>query len=141
MIWAFCFEIVLCRCIDDSLFAIYLIYKLISSVELISIIRTGNTAPRIQVPERADSGIVSGSNPGSFNPFDLPSPTYASRVPTNVDNNFADFSPVAGAPLAPPPLPMRSGFIILLATIHCLPLKSAPAFSVPGGLQVWDSLI
>lgn len=77
------------------------------SVEMKNCLPAGSTAPRIHVLQRADSGLVSSSNPGSFNPFDLPSPTYASRVPTDADNNFADFSPVAGAPLAPPPLPMR----------------------------------
>jgi hypothetical protein len=62
----------------------------------------------INIPKGLNSIGTSRSPAGSFNPFELPSPTYASPVPSHVDNSFAEFSPVAGAPLQPKVLnPMR----------------------------------
>lgn len=53
-------------------------------------------------------GAITGNNTGPFNPFELPSPTYASPVPKHLDNTFAEFSPVANAPVQPKvPNPMR----------------------------------
>ena len=69
---------------------------------------TAGSGGFVNVPKDLGSIGTAGSNPGSFNPFDLPSPTYASPVPKHVDNSFAEFSPVAGAPLQPRiPNPMR----------------------------------
>jgi len=63
----------------------------------------------INIPKGLNSIGTSPSPAGSFNPFDLPSPTYASPVPSHVDNSFAEFSPVAGAPIQPKVLnPMRA---------------------------------
>ena len=48
-----------------------------------------------------------GGSGSDFNPFGLPSPSFASPVPVTADNRFADVSPMADAP--PPSIlaPMR----------------------------------
>jgi len=75
----------------------------------------------INIPKGLNSIGTSPSPAGSFNPFDLPSPTYASPVPSHVDNSFAEFSPVAGAPIQPKVLnPMRCAFFNITAFSHSL---------------------
>lgn len=54
----------------------------------------------------AGNGARSGSGAG-FNPFGLPSPSFASPVPVTADNRFADVSPMADAPPPSVPAPMR----------------------------------
>jgi hypothetical protein len=43
-----------------------------------------------------------------FNPFGLPSPSFASPVPPFSDDRFADVSPMTGVPSQPVPQPMRA---------------------------------
>lgn len=43
-----------------------------------------------------------------FNPFGLPSPSFATPVPAFADNRFADVSPMSNAPPPPVPQPMRA---------------------------------
>jgi hypothetical protein len=78
---------------------------------------SGSLGPRLSSTGSGSFNIPKGLTPvgtstspaGSFNPFDLPSPTYSSPVPSHVDNSFAEFSPVAGAPIQPKVLnPMRA---------------------------------
>lgn len=54
----------------------------------------------------AGNGAKGGSG-GGFNPFGLPSPSFASPVPVTADNRFADVSPMADAPPPSVPAPMR----------------------------------
>jgi hypothetical protein len=49
-----------------------------------------------------------GSASSGFNPFGLPSPSFASPVPPFSDNRFADVSPMQNVPSAPVPHPMRA---------------------------------
>ena len=54
----------------------------------------------------AGNGAKGGSG-SDFNPFGLPSPSFASPVPVTADNRFADVSPMADAPPPSIPAPMR----------------------------------
>ena len=60
----------------------------------------------------AGNGARTGSG-AAFNPFGLPSPSFASPVPVTADNRFADVSPMADAPPPSVPAPMRVSPFIL----------------------------
>lgn len=62
---------------------------------------TAGSGGLVKIPQNLGSIGTGNNDPGSFNPFDLPSPTYSSPVPNYVDNSFAEFSPIAGAPVQP----------------------------------------
>ncbi|KAK9901560.1 hypothetical protein WJX75_001857 [Coccomyxa subellipsoidea] len=88
--------------------------------------QTSSQAPQPQFAAFQDAPIANGSSehsvptgtavdiPGSqdagnsFNPFGLPSPSFASPVPAFADNRFADVSPMSNAPPPPVPQPMRA---------------------------------
>ena len=60
-----------------------------------------------QKPGQLAVATSGGANTG-FNPFGLPSPSFASPVPPFSDNRFADVSPMQNVPSAPVPHPMRA---------------------------------
>ncbi|KAK9816690.1 hypothetical protein WJX72_003749 [[Myrmecia] bisecta] len=70
----------------------------------------GQVAPGLTSPLFAQpSGTLFGAaQQDAFNPFGLPSPSYATPVSPFQDNSFADVSPVAFAPPQPVPKPMRA---------------------------------
>ena len=55
----------------------------------------------------AAGSSAKGASGAAFNPFGLPSPSFASPVPVSADNRFADVSPMADAPPPSIPAPMR----------------------------------
>ncbi|BDA42284.1 hypothetical protein COCOBI_03-1710 [Coccomyxa sp. Obi] len=59
------------------------------------------TDKAVDIPGSQEAGA-------SFNPFGLPSPSFATPVPAFADNRFADVSPMSNAPPPPVPQPMRA---------------------------------
>ncbi|CAK0770470.1 hypothetical protein CVIRNUC_003770 [Coccomyxa viridis] len=65
-------------------------------------------APPASTASPQQQGSGAKATDAGFNPFGLPSPSFASPVPVTADNRFADVSPMADAPPPFIPAPMRA---------------------------------